>query len=76
VRQGVVWARVWLWSGWLATADPGGLAVATPACGQPCIAQPGVSGGLLGVRSNAHKATAARFDIAGDEFHGARAAGQ
>jgi hypothetical protein len=76
VQLGVVWARVWLWTGWLAAADPSGLAVATPACGQPLIARPGVSGGPLGVRSNARKETTARFDIAGDEFHGARVAGQ
>jgi hypothetical protein len=76
MRLGVVSARMWLWTGWLAAVDPGGLAVATPACGQPRIARPIVSGGPLGVRSNARKATAARFNIAGDEFHSARAAGQ
>jgi hypothetical protein len=55
VRLGVVRARLWLRTGWLAAADLGGLAVATPACGQPCIVQPGVSGGVLGVRSNARR---------------------
>jgi hypothetical protein len=39
VRLGVVRAHVWLRAGWLPAADPGGLAVATPACGHPCAAQ-------------------------------------